>query len=123
MNKICLSIVVLLLAIAMNGQHVLQVKVLDAASKKPLSFASVSLKGVPHGVTADSTGLAQLKMSAGKNSINVSYIGYESQSVEIIIPIDSILIIELTPSEEEEEEVVIQSTRSTRTIRDIPTRV
>ena len=33
------------------------------------------------------------------------------------------MVVELTPSEEEDEEVVIQSTRSTRTIRDIPTRV
>jgi len=123
MNKICLSILLLLLAIATNGQHVLQVKVLDADSKKPLSFASVSPKGVPQGVTADSTGLAQLKVPAGKNTINISYIGYESQAIEVIIPIDSILIVELAPSEEEEEEVRIQSTRSTRTIRDIPTRV
>ena len=75
MNKICLSIVLLLLFIAMNAQHILEVKVLDAASGKPLSFASISPKGVSHGVTADSTGLAQLRMSAGKNSINVSHIG------------------------------------------------
>jgi hypothetical protein len=42
------------------------VKVLDAISKKPLSFASVSPKGVPYGVIADSTGLAQLKIPSGK---------------------------------------------------------
>ena len=123
MNKICLSVVALLLAATIFGQQTVQVKVLDAVSKKPLSFASVSPKGVPHGVTADSTGLAELKLPSGKNTINISYIGYESQTVEVIIPIDSILVVELTLSEEEEEEVVIQSTRSTRTIKDIPTRV
>ena len=123
MNKICLSIMAMLYAAMIHGQHTLQVKVIDANSKKPLSFASVSPKGVPHGVTADSAGLVQLKIPAGKNTINVSYVGYESQNVDVIIPFDSILIVELTPSGEEEEEVVIQSTRSTRTIRDIPTRV
>ena len=64
MNKICLSVVALLLAATVFGQHTLQVKVLDAVSKKPLSFASVSPKGVPHGVVADSTGLAVLIISA-----------------------------------------------------------
>jgi outer membrane cobalamin receptor len=123
MNKICLSVTALLLTAALHGQHTLQVKVLDAVSKKPLSYASVSLKGAPHGVTADSTGLAQLKISSGKNTINVSYIGYENQVVEVVLPLDPIMVVELTPSEEEDEEVVIQSTRSTRTIRDIPTRV
>jgi len=123
MNKICLSVTALLLTAALYGQHTLQVKVLDAVSKKPLSYASVSSKGVSHGVTADSAGLAQLKISHGKNTINVSYIGYESQTVEVVLPLDSILVVELTPSEEEEEEVVILSTRSTRTIKDIPTRV
>ena len=123
MNKICLSVVALLFAATIFGQHTLPVKVLDAVSKKPLSAASVSPKGVPHGVVADSTGLAQLQLPAGKNIITVSYVGYESQVVEVVIPADSILVIELTLSEEEEEEVVIVSTRSTRTIQDIPTRV
>lgn len=123
MNKICLSVAALLLSYLIYGQHTLQVKVLDAASKKPLSYASVSAKGVPHGVTADSTGLAQLNVPAGPNTISISYIGYEHQTVQVVIPIDSILIVELTLSEEEEEEVLIQSTRSSRTIQDIPTRV
>src|SRR5688572_12796983 len=123
MNKICLSIGTLLFAAATYGQHTLQVKVLDAVSKKSLSFASVSAKGVPNGVTGDSTGLAQLKVPAGRNTITISYIGYETQTVHVVIPLDSILVVELTLSEEEEEEVVIQSTRSSRTIQDIPTRV
>jgi iron complex outermembrane receptor protein len=123
MNKICLLVTALLFAAAIFGQHTLHVKVLDAVSKKPLSFASVSPKGVPHGQVADSAGLVHLKISPGKNTITASYIGYESQAVEVVMPFDSILVIELTPSDEEEEEVVIQSTRSTRTIRDIPTRV
>jgi outer membrane receptor for ferrienterochelin and colicins len=123
MNKICLLVAALLFAPAIFGQHTLHVKVLDAVSKKPLSFASVSPKGVPHGQVADSAGLVHLKISPGKNTITASYIGYESQAVDVVIPFDSILVIELTPSDEEEEEVVIQSTRSTRTIKDIPTRV
>lgn len=123
MSKICLSVAALLLSAIIYGQHTLQVKVLDAVSKKPLSFASVSPKGVPYGVVADSAGLAQIKISPGKNTITASYIGYGSKAVEVVIPFDSILVIELTPSEEEEDEVVIQSTRSSRTIRDIPTRV
>ena len=123
MNKICLSIAALLFASTILGQQALQVKVLDAVSKKPLSYASVLTKGVSQPVVADSAGLAQLRIPIGENTIIVSHIGYKERSVDVVIPIDSILIIELAPSEEEEEEVVIQSTRSTRTIRDIPTRV
>jgi iron complex outermembrane receptor protein len=123
MNKMCLSVAALLFAATIYGQYTLQVKVLDAVSKKPLSYASVSPKGVPHGVTADSTGLAQVSVPSGKNTIAISHIGYESQIVEVTIPIDTMLVVELMISEEEEEEVIILSTRSTRTIRDIPTRV
>lgn len=123
MNKICLSVAAFLFTATIFGQQTLQVKVLDAVLKRPLSYASVSSKGISQPVVADSNGFAQLKLSAGKNLITATHIGYEERSVDVVLPIDSILIIELSPSEDEEEEVVIQSTRSTRTIRDIPTRV
>jgi iron complex outermembrane receptor protein len=123
MNKICLSVAAFLFTATIFGQQTLQVKVLDVVSKKPLSYASVSSKGIFQPVVADSNGLAKLKIPVGKNTITVSYIGYEDRSVDVVLPIDSILIVELNPMDEEEEEVVIQSTRSTRTIKDIPTRV
>ena len=125
MRKIFLCIAAMLFVAAIFGQQTTEVNVLvlDAASKKPLPFASVSPKGVPRPVVTDSTGLAQFKFSIGKTTITVSYVGYEERSIDVVLPLDSVLIIELTPSDEEEEEVVIVSTRSSRTIRDIPTRV
>jgi outer membrane receptor protein involved in Fe transport len=124
MRKIFLCFTVMLFAATIYCQHTLQVKVVDADSKKPLSFGSVSLKGAKTGVVADSTGLAKMiNLPPGLQSIIVSYIGYEAQEILITIPVsDPYITVELVANEEEEE-VVIQSTRSTRTIKDIPTRV
>src|SRR5690242_18106916 len=98
MIKIYLSIVAILFAATIFGQHTLQLRVVDAVSKKPLSFASISPKGVPQSIVADSMGFAQLKISSGKTTILISHIAYEEKSVDVIMPLDSILIIELSPS-------------------------
>src|SRR6185503_5672003 len=124
MRKIFLCIAAMMFAAILNGQQVLHVKVQDSISKKPLPFASVYEANVNRSGLADSTGLAEVVFSPGPRILIVSHIGYETRIMHLKIPMpDSVLIVELTPFDEEEEEIVIQSTRSTRTIRDIPTRI
>jgi len=125
MSKICLSVAALLFATTIFGQQTVYIKVLYSLLKTPLSYASVRLKGAKNGWTADSTGTVKIKLPSDSQTLVfiASYIGYESQEKLITTPFsDSLIVIELF-SVEEEEEVVIQSTRSSRTIRDIPTRV
>lgn len=99
------------------------IKVTDAVTKEAISNASVSPKGVPHGTTTYASGVAFLLLPNGRNEVWITHVEYEGKDVSIVAPATDTIFVELRPKEEEEEEVVIQSTRSTRTIQNIPTRV
>ncbi len=123
MNKIFLVVVALLCATTTFGQHGLNVKAINADTKEPLGSATVTLR--KNNRITDSAGLASFSnLPEGKFQIVVSYVGFAEKEVAVTIPFSgTVLEIELEPEEDDEEEVIIQSTRSTRTIRDIPTRV
>ena len=92
--------------------------------KNRLPGVSILSKGIENLPTTDSFGEARLMIPKEVRIISISHVSFKSREVSVTIPFrDSLLTIELDPKEEEEEEVVIKSTRSTRTIRDIPTRV
>lgn len=124
MPKIYLLLVAICCATSCFAQHIMKLKVIDAATNQPINNVSVMGKGFRQGTVTDSAGIARLIFPAGNNVLIVSHINYESREIEFEMPQkDSLLIVPLEQKEEEEEEVVIQSTRSSRTIRDIPTRV
>lgn len=106
-----------------TAQQTLFIKV-TGENKVPVS-ASILLKGTTKGYTADTLGIVSVPFSAkGSYSLVISAVGYEEQETKIIIPYSSdTLAIELERSEEELEEVVVQSTRTSRTIANTPTRV
>lgn len=124
MNKLCLTLAGLLCTAIIFGQNSLKIKVINADTKEPLSSASAYIQSMENGRATDSSGIAILKAATGKFKLVVSHIGFEPQVIDIVIPFDKPLLeIALKPKDEEEEEVIIQSTRSSRTISDIPTRV
>src|SRR5690606_17879511 len=61
----------------------------------------------------------------GPQNIIFSFLGYESEEVTLNFPLEdqSTMVIFLNPAGEQMEEVIISSTRSRRTIANIPTRV
>src|SRR4030095_7180666 len=118
---ICL---LLLISITAPGQNVLNLKVINNETKEPLPGATIMSKGIENLSTTDNSGQAKITLPSGKLIITVSHVSFKLKEVPVIIPFnDSLLTIEMEPNEDEEEEVVIRSTRSTRTFRDIPTRV
>jgi len=121
MNKICLLIAIFLCAINSNSQNIVVIKVIDAESTEAIINASVTGKGFRIGAVTDTLGVAKLVFPTGLNELFVSHVAYEGKKIPFTVPVTDTMIIELEP--QEEEEVVIQSTRSSRTIRDIPTRV
>lgn len=124
MNKILLVLAVLVCAANSFGQHVVKVKVTDAETKEPLPNVSIVSRAFENASPTKSNGETAILLPAGKFLVAFSHVGYERKEVEITVPFtDSLLQVELERTEEEEEEVIIQSTRSTRTIQDIPTRV
>ena len=125
MYKICLVVVALLCATILFGQNSLKIKITNADSKEPLASATILIQSINKMALTDSTGILLFQnLPAAKYKLLVSYAGYSEKEVEIIIPFTgAIFEIELKPEDEEEEDIIIQSTRSSRTIQDMPTRV
>ncbi len=96
----------------------------DKQTKEVLPGASAVITGTTNGAVADQNGLVIIPhMDTGRTIIQFNFIGYEVRLDTISFPIRDTLVIYLQPAGEELEEVTITSTRSSRTIYDIPTRV
>ncbi len=108
----------------LKAQNKLTVYIKDASSKEALTGASAVVEGTTNGATADANGLTTINsIPDGKQIIKFSFIGYAERSDTISFPYNDTLIVFLNTEGDELEEVVISSTRSSRTISDIPTRV
>lgn len=108
----------------LKAQNKLTVYIKDASSKEALTGASAVVEGTTNGATADANGLVTINnIPDGKQIIKFSFIGYAERVDTISFPNNDTLLIYLNTEGDELEEVVISSTRSSRTISDIPTRV
>ena len=117
---------ILFFGINAYSQHVLESVIKDSKSGQPLPGATATIKALEIGGSANAYGLVRLEgIPSGQWRIDFSFLGYESQTISLKFPTDVSEPYEvlLEPDEHELEEVVISSTRSSRTIADIPTRV
>jgi outer membrane receptor for ferrienterochelin and colicins len=121
-----LVIIILLTGISLisRAQQQLLIKVISEKDKIPVA-ASILFKGTTKGYSTDSTGAASIAFPAnGSYTMVISAVGYEKKETGITIPHRSgALVIELESSATAMEEVVVQSTRTSRTIANVPTRV
>lgn len=123
--------IIWLLCTALNlttvfSQNTFKAFVNDSESKETLIGATALLKGTTNGASSDSNGMLEINnIPNGKQIIIFSYIGYEKLEKEFNFPIKNSQwqLIEMKAIENEFDEVVVQTTRSTRTIQNIPTRV
>ncbi|MFM6947782.1 MAG: carboxypeptidase-like regulatory domain-containing protein, partial [Aquirufa sp.] len=126
MKFIKLVLILLLFNQLAYGQKILQLIIKDENSR-PLVNATIKLswKNASLMQISDQNGVA-IFQSLPDSTINVeiSHVGYQAfqQAVPLTKSINQ-LDISLNPSQEELEEVVVSSTRSSRTIHDIPTRI
>ena len=124
MQRFFLVAVILVTGFTAAAQHIFKAKVINKETGEAVIKASVTIEELKRTVPADSTGLVFIKeIPAGKYTIKITSVGYAEKIVVYDFPPDQDLTIEMETEHEEEEEVVIQSTRSSRTIQDIPTRV
>ncbi|QTE23245.1 TonB-dependent receptor [Polaribacter cellanae] len=107
------------------AQNTLKIKVISGESKETIFGANVLVKDTTIGSTTDFNGLATIKkIENGLQTIVVSYVGFETVSKKITFPrTNRLLVIELHEDEESLDAIVIQSTRSKRSIAKIPTRI
>jgi outer membrane receptor for ferrienterochelin and colicin len=124
MQRYFLVAAILLSGFAASTQYTFKAKIISKETGEPLAGATVNIESLKKITAADSSGLVLIKdIATGKYLIKVTSIGYVKREETFEINSNIEVVIEMNIEREEEEEVVIQSTRSTRTIRDIPTRV
>lgn len=124
MNKLFLFIVALCCTASTYGQRNVRIKIINADNKEPLVAATVSIPSLNKMGQTDSTGFISFQnIPEGKHKLIVTYAGYTDLETILLVPYGGEYIQFSMEADEEEEEVVVQSTRSTRSISDIPTRV
>ena len=125
MRRFIIVAVLLMMSIAAISQHTFKAKIINKETGESVPGASVYFTELKQTAAADTAGFITIRnIPPGKYTVKVSSIGFGEKSVTIEFPPDhENMTIEMEAEHEEEEEVVIQSTRSTRTIQDIPTRV
>ena len=125
MKRLILLIVAFFSILNGFSQNTFKAFIKDSSTEEPLAGATVVLNGTNNGSISDTTGLVELNdIPDGKQILVFSYVGYLQRVDTLIFPLGSseTPIIFMESASEEIEEVVISSTRSTRTIGNIPTR-
>jgi outer membrane receptor protein involved in Fe transport len=125
MKKLFSIIIMLCAGYLSNAQNTLVASIRDAASKAPLAGTTVLLTGTNKGAKADSNGIAVLsQIPDGRQIISFHFIGYKEHTEILTFPRNNdTLTILLEKAGEEMREVIISSTRSNRSIQNLPTRV
>ncbi|MCW3074108.1 MAG: hypothetical protein JWP69_1177 [Flaviaesturariibacter sp.] len=126
MKHILTLCVLLFLYGSIQAQHTFRLSIRSATDKSPLSGATVIIPSLNKTAVADSTGTALFTdLPKGNYPIKVSYAGLTEQELNIEVPqlTDTPLEVSLEEGEEGEEEVIVNATRTSRTISNTPTRV
>ena len=126
-NKILISILFTTLSLSFaSAQQIVKFKILDQESKEPLAGATASISPTEGGI-ADDLGVATIRVGNDLRQIEVrfSFVGYETQTNTYSIPFsgNDMVTVLLAESSEEMEEVIVTTTRNSRNIEDIPTRI
>lgn len=126
MKRIILCLVAFIninLAFAQNNVKFI---IKDAENKESLIGATALIVGTRNGTTTNEEGSAEMKnVPNGKLTFEFSYVGYEKQTKILDFPSENGKIIEILLGESEEglDEVVVTTSRSSRTIANTPTRI
>lgn len=121
----------ILLCASTQAQHSLRLTIKDVHSSAPLAGVSAQLKGTAIIAVSNDEGVVEFNnIPAGKQTIVISSKEYKSISLPLLFPLtEAVPDVMMTETEDheghdhDEEEVVIASTRSSRTIQNMPTRV
>lgn len=111
----------LLSGILVQAQNTFKARVVDADENEPLFGATVKISS-SKGAVADINGYVEIhNIETDTIQVSVSYVGYRTFKNTYVFPLQGIQTIALKG--QELEEVIVTSTRSSRTIDDIPTRI
>ena len=113
-------------ALCMYAQNTLKATVKEEDSGEPLVGVTVKIDGTGlSGVTDGEGNITIIGVPDGSHNAVFTYIGYERENKTLTFPMaeDTTLTIYMEEDEKELEELVIQTTRGTRSIKNVPTRI
>jgi iron complex outermembrane receptor protein len=107
------------------SQNTFTAVIKDSLTNEPLIGATVILKGTANGAAADVSGKVRLAdIPDGEQTFVFKMLGYKMQELTFVFPkADSEALILLSTEEGELEEIIVEGTRSNRSIENTPTRV
>ncbi len=127
MIKYILPIVAIFFSTNIYTQTCFKIIVKDNTKNEILTGVTAFIKGTTITAVSGSSGQITLRnIPNGKQTIVFAFVGFETLEQEFIFPVADSLqntTVTLSASEEELEEVVVQSTRTSRTIKNTPTRI
>lgn len=121
--------ILLIVAIATIGnaqaQNKIKFHIKDTATNEPINGATAKIEGTNLVLTSDDKGIIIFEnLADGDYTLSVFIEGYGSRKALFKIPFaDEFLEIALESEAEEMDEIIVNATRGTRTISNIPTRV
>ena len=105
-------------------QNTFKATILDADSNEPLIGVNVLFEEANKGGVTDLDGTVIIEnLPDGNYEVRVSYVSYETIELEVSLPQQEPLTISLESGSEELEAVTVTTTRSSRLIQDVPTRL
>ncbi|MEW5675680.1 TonB-dependent receptor [Flavobacterium enshiense] len=118
-------LVFLFAAFTAFSQNTFNAVVEDSITGNPLAGVSVVMKNTTVGVTSNENGEVSISnLPEGKQTFIFSYLGYTTIEKDIELPQRETLILLMSESHSSElDEIIVEGTRSARTLSNIPTRV
>jgi len=126
MRLFIVCLLTLLLSVQSYAQHTLVAVIKDKETKEPIAGATANIVGMPIGNSADANGIAVLaNIPAGTHVLHAQTLGYQQyyDTLHFPLSVSDTVVILMEAEGREMETVVVSTTRSSRTIQDIPTRV
>ena len=102
-------------------------KIIDSKTGRPLIGATVKISALNKAGSTDQSGqLTFVNIPDGKQMLAISYVGYVSKVDSVFLPLflaEPVIFVLESSEGEELEEIIVSTTRSSRTIDNIPTRI
>jgi outer membrane receptor for ferrienterochelin and colicins len=120
-------ILLLIVAFSINSaysQNTFNAILKDSTTMEVLVGATAHVKGTSNGASSTSNGQITItNITSGEQTIVFNYFGYEMLEQKFVFPVSETQIILLSSSADELDEIIIEGTRSNKSIENIPTRV
>lgn len=111
--KLTLSLLGVFSVFMSFGQGTISGTLFDQSNSEPLLFANVLVSGTTDGASTDLDGKYQLELAAGTYTIEASYTGYQTKTIqEVVVKDGQVTYLDIALSEEAEllQEVVVTAT-------------